>query len=272
MLPLPPMTGPKTSLPASPWAASTQPEDPMAWSFPVFNSGNQPISFSYPNTPITAGNGSAYVAPPYQQPLSDMDTAPSDPNMNNLGFATLDDWFGTNTSSGAVDGDAIFGGLDLQDFWMKVGPGEVSYLLTWLICRHKEASPSADTCYFFLGLSPKILVPTRTLLLPSFTACTKSALIPMLNSRSASWNSFPFSRKIRTSCFRVSFRQVKSGLSFVGSCDASHDPIVMRPRSFSPGQESSTCMARSMMSPSEDSAVIGLRPDLESSPDVLTWR
>lgn len=35
----------------------------------------------------------------------------------NLGFATLDDWFG-QTGEGDL--------LDLQDFWFQVGPGEAS--------------------------------------------------------------------------------------------------------------------------------------------------
>lgn len=47
---------------------------------------------------------------------------------NNLGFVQLDDWFGNGTGgvNGDDDGNAGFGALDLQDFWMKVGPGEVS--------------------------------------------------------------------------------------------------------------------------------------------------
>lgn len=38
-----------------------------------------------------------------------------------LGFTTLEDWFN------GTDGD-VFGGLDLQDFWLQVGPGEVSLI------------------------------------------------------------------------------------------------------------------------------------------------
>lgn len=45
---------------------------------------------------------------------------PQQMNVNDLGFATLDDWFGQPENTD----DALFGGLDLQDFWMKVGPGE----------------------------------------------------------------------------------------------------------------------------------------------------
>jgi hypothetical protein len=48
-------------------------------------------------------------------------------NSLNLGFATLDDWFGTSNSNQGEqqdDSNNPFGGLDLQDFWMKVGPGE----------------------------------------------------------------------------------------------------------------------------------------------------
>ena len=39
-----------------------------------------------------------------------------------LGFTTLEDWFNGS------DGD-LFGGMDLQDFWLQVGPGEVSVII-----------------------------------------------------------------------------------------------------------------------------------------------
>jgi hypothetical protein len=98
-----------------------------AWQLPIQNQPSHTISFPYPNTPA--------VAPPHQQPLSEvnnlnpMDFASSNNgNSLNLGFATLDDWFGTSSSNnqGEQQGDPSnpFGGLDLQDFWMKVGPGE----------------------------------------------------------------------------------------------------------------------------------------------------
>lgn len=48
-------------------------------------------------------------------------------NSLNLGFATLDDWFGSTSANVGEQADDVnnpFGGLDLQDFWMKVGPGE----------------------------------------------------------------------------------------------------------------------------------------------------
>lgn len=78
------------------------------WSLPLASTTPN-ISFSYPDDIGT-------MAPPHQQPMTEV--YPQDPN---LGFATLDDWFGQTTQ----DGD-IFGGLDLQEFWFQVGPGEVS--------------------------------------------------------------------------------------------------------------------------------------------------
>lgn len=102
-----------------------------AWQLPVQNQPPNSISFPYPNTP-------GGVAPPHQQPLSEVNNLhPLDFAANgnggagasslNLGFATLDDWFGsTSANQGEQQDDSNnpFGGLDLQDFWMKVGPGE----------------------------------------------------------------------------------------------------------------------------------------------------
>lgn len=61
---------------------------------------------------------------------------------NNLGFTTLDDWFGFGTAGTAggagQDGNGVDDsmglanvGLDLQDFWMNVGPGEVSVIVVF---------------------------------------------------------------------------------------------------------------------------------------------
>lgn len=88
---------------------------------------------------------------------------------NNLGFTTLDDWFGFGTAGTAggagQDGNGVDDsmglanvGLDLQDFWMNVGPGEVSVIdsgffnwrywivdlltLFFLLIRLKEGSHS----------------------------------------------------------------------------------------------------------------------------------
>ena len=97
---------------------------PSTWQLPIQNQTSHTISFPYPNTPA--------VAPPHQQPLSEvnnLDFASFNNNGNslNLGFATVDDWFGTSTATQGEqqeDSNNPFGGLDLQDFWMKVGPGE----------------------------------------------------------------------------------------------------------------------------------------------------
>jgi hypothetical protein len=134
--------------------------------------------------------------------------------------------------------------------------------------RLKEGSHSDDYA-FFLGRSPKIRVPTRTLLLPSFTACTKSALMPMLSSKSECCT--PSSLSMRCRCCRVSFNEVKSGFGFVGSCEASHEPIVIKPSKFKPGQDLMTCNARvAIVAVASEEALRGSRPDLASSPEVLT--
>ena len=105
------------------------------------------------------------MAPPHHQPMSEVHNVTTE----DLGFTTLEDWFN------GTDGD-VFGGLDLQDFWLQVGPGEVGSRIdgTALTHRRKGVSHSVRLARmnyaFFLGLSPKIRVPTRTLLLPSLTA------------------------------------------------------------------------------------------------------
>lgn len=139
------------------------------------------------------------------------------------------------------------------------------------------SSTTRTPLYFFFGRSPKILVPTLTLLLPSLMACTKSALIPILNSNSSSLGAAgtPFSAKTFASSARVRLRHSKSGFGFVGSWEASQEPMVMMPNSLSPGHFSITCTARSTSSVDFESAVLlgrGDKPDLESSPEVLTWR
>jgi hypothetical protein len=137
----------------------TLPAAEEPWSLPITGQDAN-ISFSYPNTP-------APMAPPHHQPMSDVHNVSTE----DLGFTTLEDWFN------GTDGD-VFGGLDLQDFWLQVGPGEVSLVSSgpMLTQRRKEVFRSAKMLpymllyVFFLGLSPKIRVPTRTLLLPSLTA------------------------------------------------------------------------------------------------------
>lgn len=80
---------------------------------------------------------------------------------NNLGFTTLDDWFGfgtAGTAGGAGQGgngvDDPMGlanvGLDLQDFWMNVGPGEVSVWWWFLtFAGIGKYSRFADSPFFF---------------------------------------------------------------------------------------------------------------------------
>ncbi|WWD19772.1 hypothetical protein CI109_104236 [Kwoniella shandongensis] len=122
------------------------------WQLPVNDQGyTQPIVFPYPSAPVSGGGpqpnpgptsySSTFFFPPaHQQPLGEVGVIPP-PEMNgggqgdqnvNLGFATLDDWFGpggigsseTQNTIGQDGGVGAMGGLDLQDFWMKVGPGE----------------------------------------------------------------------------------------------------------------------------------------------------
>ena len=106
--------------------------DTASWSLPFPSTGQTPnLSFSYPNTPgpfPTSAPNLAYVAPPHQQPMSEVhDLHPAElASTSNLGFATLDDWFGQSDLNHSGDNtNGAFGGLDLQDFWFQVGPGEV---------------------------------------------------------------------------------------------------------------------------------------------------
>lgn len=103
-----------------PWIGDPPPSD-SSW-FPSAPAASAPISFPY-STPVP-GTAPAYVAPPHQQPLSEVvNLHPRDVTVdNNLGFATLDDWFGMAGNGGQSENP--FEALDLADFWMKVGPGE----------------------------------------------------------------------------------------------------------------------------------------------------
>lgn len=132
-----------------------------------------------------------------------------------------------------------------------------------------------------IGLWPKIVVPTRTTLLPALIAASKSALIPMLSSNLPSSPHFlpayedlsSFSNK-----FPVARSLSKSGLISVLEWEASHDPIVISPRRWSRGHDVRMWVARerssvesgSVVSGSIWSASSGGRPDLEASPEVLT--
>ncbi|KJD99463.1 hypothetical protein I311_06971 [Cryptococcus gattii NT-10] len=120
-----------------------------AWQLPVMQQYTQPVTFPYPTTPVPIPAGPSaempaapYVAPPHQQPFMEFGVAQSSDGLNlgmsdhnNLGFTSLDDWFGfgaAGTGGGAgQDGNGVDDpmglanvGLDLQDFWMNVGPGE----------------------------------------------------------------------------------------------------------------------------------------------------
>jgi hypothetical protein len=150
------------------------------WTLPLPTGQNPSFSFSYPNTPVPlhSGVGSTsmpYVAPPHLQPMSDVSNLhPDELSVNDLGFATLDDWFGKSAVEQETDAsNTTFGGLDFQDFWMKVGPGEVSghgrASLTFTGAR-RFPLPLRHAVQFFFDRSPNIRVPTRTLLLPSLTA------------------------------------------------------------------------------------------------------
>ncbi|WOO81900.1 Transcriptional activator ARO80 [Vanrija pseudolonga] len=104
-----------------PWIGDPPPSD-SSW-FPSAPAASAPISFPY-STPVPGTAPAAYVAPPHQQPLSEVvNLHPRDVTVdNNLGFATLDDWFGMAGNGGQSENP--FEALDLADFWMKVGPGE----------------------------------------------------------------------------------------------------------------------------------------------------
>lgn len=75
------------------------------------------------------------MAPPHHQPMSEIHDV-------DLGFTTLEDWFNGSDSD-------LFGGLDLQDFWLQVGPGEVRAPARCANGRRKEDSPSGRLCILF---------------------------------------------------------------------------------------------------------------------------
>lgn len=143
-----------------------------AWQLPVMQQYTQPVTFPYPTTPVpippagpSAEMPAPYVAPPHQQPFMEFGVAQSSDGLNlgmndhnNLGFTSLDDWFGfgaAGTGGGAgQDGNGVDDpmglanvGLDLQDFWMNVGPGEVS--VGSFIGRKKFAYGKHSTTVFF---------------------------------------------------------------------------------------------------------------------------
>ena len=106
--------------------------DPMNWAFPISRRQSEQRLFSYPSSPaaVPGSDGSTETPsahiPHLKQTPDIQNPSVGDVTVNNLGFATLDDWFGqTGLEQGTEESDAVFGGFDLQDFWMKVGPGEV---------------------------------------------------------------------------------------------------------------------------------------------------
>lgn len=104
--------------------------DSMQWTMPSVP-GTQGFAFAYPSSApqyMSAGIHDGYAAPAHQQPPYDLTAVGmANAGVTNLGFATLDDWFGPSNGNSHGSGDA--GALDLQDFWMKVGPGEVGVTL-----------------------------------------------------------------------------------------------------------------------------------------------
>lgn len=126
------------------------------------------------------------------------------------------------------------------------------------------------------GREPKIPVPTRTLPLPAMMACSKSADIPMLSSSLPPTPQLPPTPSLPSNTSLHSINEKKSGFSEPASVDASYDPMVINPRSFSRGQSLMTWVDRSSSSLDEpevgDERVRGAIPDLLSSPDVLTCR
>jgi hypothetical protein len=118
--------------------------DPEVW----FPPGPQAGAAGAPLAPFpyaTPGYSYGFVAPPHEQPLSEISSLQIGVDQN-LGFATLDDWFPGGVAppqgpgiaaqqAGSVPGVTPiipgagpagnpFEALDLADFWMKVGPGE----------------------------------------------------------------------------------------------------------------------------------------------------
>lgn len=147
---------PSTFQPARPHAMPNEHAiNTPTWQLPVLQQYTQPVTFPYPTTPMSFSAGPStempapYVAPPHQQPFMEFGVAQSSDGLNlgmndhnNLGFTTLDDWFGFGTAGTAggagQDGNGVDDsmglanvGLDLQDFWMNVGPGEVSVIVVF---------------------------------------------------------------------------------------------------------------------------------------------
>jgi hypothetical protein len=107
-----------------PWLSNQSASDvgpPGVWSLPAAHN-QAPVSFNY-STAYALPNANAS---PFYQHVPDLGSTNNlSSNVNNLGFATVDDWFnGNNDNNGE---EAALGSLDLQDFWMKVGPGEVRF-------------------------------------------------------------------------------------------------------------------------------------------------
>ncbi|ODN73405.1 hypothetical protein L202_07931 [Cryptococcus amylolentus CBS 6039] len=155
------------------WPQNQPQQSTASWQMPIAQQYGQPVTSPYPSAPSQYApvfQTAPYVAPPHQQPFMEFGVAQSSDGYNlhmsgvdqisgqnqglvqgqgqnvnglsnNLGFATLEDWFGfgaagtaphpgqsqgQNGQGGAVEeGMGMAGmGLDLQDFWMNVGPGE----------------------------------------------------------------------------------------------------------------------------------------------------
>ena len=106
--------------------------DSMTWVFPIPRRESEQHLFSYPNTPAAFPGSDGSTSTPFgslphlQQMSATQRPNSGDMTVNNLGFATLDDWFGQAAlEQGNEESGSVFGGFDLQDFWMQVGPGEV---------------------------------------------------------------------------------------------------------------------------------------------------
>lgn len=131
----------------------------------------------------------------------------------------------------------------------------------------------ASPCYatilasLFGPLSPKIVLPTLTSPLPMAIAPSKSSLIPMLSS------SLFFASSSSPSSFATAslspLSATKSSFSFSGVVATlrAMAPMVMRPSRLRFGHVSSEWMNLH----SDKVSAPGAQPDLDSSPEVLTW-
>jgi hypothetical protein len=125
-----------------------------AWTFPVPQQPVQQVSFPYPNTPATAPN--------FAQPVPGVPGLNDFAGQNDLGFVTLDGWF--NQDQPDPPG---FADLDLQDFWMKVGPGEVGAAYRHLLTiRRREGFHSDDDVTFSLAARQIFLYPRERCCFP----------------------------------------------------------------------------------------------------------